>query len=169
MKNLFFFHGMESSPKGTKAALLKKHYPDSTIPQLPPDLVKRDWIIEDLVKEPSWLVGSSLGGLSAILYAMKQPGMVKGMILLAPAVGFFTDGFFTQEDRNRIQTAYIPEGISTTILAGKRDEVIPLFAIEEMIERSPEKKRIKLIKLDDDHSLNQFPDLLVDLIKKMLD
>lgn len=168
MKNLFFFHGMESSPMGTKAQLIRKHFPDCTIPQLPVDLTKREWIVEDLVTEPSWLVGSSLGGLSALLFAMKKPELVKEMILLAPAVGFFTDGFFTPEERSRIQTVIVPEDIPTTILAGKRDDVIPMFTIEDMIERSPNKKLIKLVKLDDDHSLNGDPELLLKLIRKMI-
>ncbi len=168
MKNLFFFHGMESSPRGKKALLLKKHFPGCSIPQLPPELLKRNWLIEELVQQPSWLIGSSLGGLSALFFAMKNPNLVKEMILLAPAVGFYTHDFFTMEDMNRIQTSFIPEGIRTTVLAGEKDDVIPLVAIDEMIKRSPDKKNIEIIKLDDDHSLNQFPDLLIDLVKKMV-
>ncbi len=169
MKNLYFLHGMESSPKGTKAQLLKKHYPDCIIPHLPPDLKKRDKILNDLVKTPSWLIGSSLGGLSALFFAMDKPHLVKEMILLAPAVGFFDSQLFSAEEQDRIHSTYVPNGINCTIFAGTRDNVIPLESILDLIARSPSRTGITFHKLDDDHSLNRYPDKLLESVQKMVD
>ncbi len=168
MKNLYFFHGLEASPQGTKSQFLKKYYPNIIIPELAPDINKRMTVIEDLVVEPAWLIGSSMGGLSAIFFAMKNPGFVKEMILLAPAVGFFDSGFFSADDLKKIKSTYIPAGIPTTIIAGENDAVIPLSDIEAMVSRSSNSNQVKLLTVKDDHSLNRSLDLLLSLVKKMI-
>ncbi len=98
MSKLYFLHGMESSPQGTKSRLIRKTYPNCIIPELPPDIHRRNDILLNLIKEPAWIIGSSLGGLSALLFAMDNPGLVRGMVLLAPAVGFFAKDIFPPED-----------------------------------------------------------------------
>ncbi len=169
MKNIYFLHGMESSPKGTKAQLLKKHYPGCIIPHLPPDLKERDKILNDLITSPSWLIGSSLGGLSALFFAMEKPDLVKEMVLLAPAVGFFDPQLFSVEEQDRIYSTYIPDEINCTIFAGTRDDVIPMESILDLISRSPSHSGITLHKLDDDHSLNRYPEKLLESVQKMID
>ncbi|NQU63193.1 MAG: alpha/beta fold hydrolase [SAR324 cluster bacterium] len=168
MGKLVFLHGMESSPQGTKSRFIKKHYPDCLIPGLPADIHQRMSIIEALVKKPVRIVGSSLGGLSALLYAARFRERVKGMILIAPAVGFFDETIFDVKNNGLIRRTYIPEGIPCTVIIGKRDDVIPQADIEAMIERSPDKDRIKVILRDDDHSLNQSLELLLVEIKEMM-
>jgi len=168
MSHLYFLHGMESSPQGTKAQLLKQQFPQCIIPELPPDITKREQILEGLITEPSLIVGSSLGGLSAILLAMKKPDLIREMVLLAPAVGFYSPEIFNSEDRRRIDSTFIPLNVSCTILAAKQDNVIPLSAIKKMMARSPEPERIRYREVEDEHSLNRYPDLLLDLVKKML-
>ena len=168
MKDLYFFHGLESSPKGTKAQLIKKHFPECHIPELSPDIHERATVLERLITESSYLVGSSLGGLSALLFSMQHPELVKAMILLAPAVGAFDEHFFTQEDFELLKTTHIPEKIPTTVIAGQHDDVIPLKAIKEMMKRSPDKDNIDFMIWDDDHSLNGYPELLLEYIGKML-
>lgn len=169
MTDLYFLHGMESSPQGTKAQLLKKHYPACIIPELPPNLAVRDQILQRLIKQPAWLIGSSLGGLSALFFAMINPRLVKAMVLLAPAVGFFDESIFGPEEQQRIHSTYIPSGIRCTILAALNDKVIPLVAIKELVDRSPDRQRIIYREVEDEHSLNRFPELLLGFVQKMVD
>lgn len=168
MNSLMFLHGMESSPKGTKAQFIKAHFPDCIIPDLPPDINLRKPIIKNLIKSPIRLVGSSLGGLSAILYAMQNPGLVKGMLLISPAVGFFDKSVFSEKDQEIISQTYIPERIPTTIMIAKQDDVIPQADIEAMIERSPDKSLIQAVYRDDDHAQNQSLDHMLSEINKMM-
>ena len=162
-----FLHGMESSPLGTKSRLIKSHYPDCMIPTLSPDIHERSVVITEMVKKPVCIIGSSLGGLSALLYAMSSPDKVKGMILIAPAVGFFDETVFNDQDKELIRRTYIPAGIPCTVMVGKRDDVIPQADIEAMIARSPDQTNIKVIKQDDDHTLDQSLDLLLREIQEM--
>jgi enterochelin esterase-like enzyme len=164
---LCFIHGLDSSPRGTKASLLKSYNPQFLIPDLPPQIQKRLSVVERLLDEPSLLVGSSLGGLTAILYAMRRPGMVEGMVLLAPAVGTGDVALFNEEEESVLSEVYIPGGIPTVIVAGLRDEVVPLSAIRAMIERSPERQNIRLIEVDDDHDLHQSLDIMIRSIEEI--
>jgi len=168
MNMLYFFHGMEASPQGTKAQFLRKHYPDIIIPELPPDIYKRIEIINNLVTEPAYLIGSSLGGLSALFFAMEKPDLVKEMILLAPAVGFSDPEFFNARDLKKINSTLIPAGIPCVIMAGEEDDVIPLEDIRALVSRSPARNQIKLLTVKDNHSLNQSLDLLITLVKEMV-
>ena len=96
---LVFLHGLDSSPQGTKARLLRKKYPNCVIPSLPQDIHERVRIVSRELFEPMLVVGSSLGGLTAIMFAMNQPDMIKALVLLAPAVGCNDDSLFKEERR----------------------------------------------------------------------
>ena len=166
---LCFFHGLDSSPMGTKSRLFRKHYPRCWIPELPPDIYRRLDIVEADIEKPMVITGSSLGGLTAIMYAMKHPEMVRGLVLFAPAVGS-KDGVSIMADKEKglLDTLYIPEDIPTEIIAGIRDEVIPLSAIRNLVQRSPVPDKIVLHELDDDHNLHQSLDLIIEVISRML-
>lgn len=166
---LAFLHGLDSSPGGTKAVLLKKRYPDIIIPELPPDVEERLKIIEKVFSEPLVVIGSSLGGLTALLYSMGHPEMVKAMVLLAPAVGTFDDLILTEKQREGLDRVYVPAGIKTTVIAGIHDEVIPLTAIRDMVARSPEPREIALHEVDDDHNLHRHLDFMVSCIDRILE
>jgi pimeloyl-ACP methyl ester carboxylesterase len=43
--------------------------------------------IRDRQYRTIWLLGNSMGGLGALLYAREHPGMIKGIILLGPFLG----------------------------------------------------------------------------------
>jgi len=163
---LCFFHGLESSPQGTKSTLLKRRYPDCIIPELPPDIHLRVQIVEKEIKKPSLLVGSSLGGLTAIMFAMKHPDRVNAMVLLAPAVGCRDKTIFTDKEAAFLETLYIPENISTDIIAGLKDELIPISAIRALVQRSNKMDRHRLHEVDDDHSLHRSLDLMLDVIAR---
>ncbi len=168
MNSLYFLHGMESSPMGTKSQLLLKHYPKCITPELPSDIYRRKDILQELITRPAWLVGSSLGGLSTLMFAMENPLLVKGMIVLAPAVGFNDPSILNERELRDVQKVYIQPGIPCTVIAGEYDEVIPNAEIESMVERSPDKSQITLMKVKDNHSLNQSLDLLLQCVKSMI-
>lgn len=165
--NLCFFHGLESSPQGTKARLIRKKYPDCLIPALPPDLDQRIAIAERTIKRPILAVGSSLGGLTALMYAGRHPDMTAAMVLMAPAVGSTDRRLFSEKQDRILSAVHVPAGIPTVVVAGKRDELIPLAAIQNMVERSPEPKDIRLHVVDDDHNLHQSLALMMDEIETL--
>jgi pimeloyl-ACP methyl ester carboxylesterase len=164
---LCFLHGLDSSPQGTKASFLRAYDPRCWIPNLPPDINERLKVLEHGLREPMLIVGSSLGGLTALMYAMSHPEMVHGLVLLAPAVGIKIEGLFTAEHKGIISSVYIPQGIPTKLIVGLRDEVIPLDSIRAMIERSPDPGNIQLLEVDDDHDLHQSLDLMLQSIERI--
>lgn len=166
---LVFLHGLDSSPQGTKARLLRKKYPHCLIPSLQPDINGRIATTEKELRESALIVGSSLGGLTAVMFAMKHPQRVKALVLLAPAVGCSDESLFLAEQKSVLDSLYVPEGIPTTIIAGLRDNVIPLPAIHALIERSPDPAYITLHVVDDGHDLHQSLDLMIDAIDQIWD
>jgi pimeloyl-ACP methyl ester carboxylesterase len=164
---LCFFHGLDSSPEGTKARLLKMIYADCWIPKLPPDIYKRLDIVETGITEPAVIIGSSLGGLTAVMYAMRRPEMVRGLVLMAPAV-VCTDKSILAEYEPLAESLFIPAGFQTVILAGIHDTLIPISAIRSVIERSPEKESIRLHEVDDDHMLHQSLELMFHEVERLL-
>ena len=115
------------------------------------------------------ITGSSHGGLTAIMYAMRHPEMVRGLVLFAPAVGS-KDGIsiMADEEKGLLNSLYIPKNIPTAIIAGIRDELIPLTAIRTLVRRSPQPDKIKLYEVDDDHMLHESLDLMFETIKEII-
>jgi len=161
---LCFLHGLDSSPRGTKARLLKTHYPDCLIPSLPPDIHERVRIVKQALAEPAVVIGSSLGGLTALMLAMVHPDLMDALLLLAPAVGCCDESIFSKEQKRMLETLYLPASIPTVIIAGIRDEVIPLASIRALVQRSPDPERIQLHEVDDDHNLHQSLELMLESI-----
>jgi len=85
-----FLHGLESSSRGTKAVFLADHYPGVEIPDFTGTLSERMQSLNAILKEQSniILIGSSFGGLLAVIFAMAYPDAVKRLVLLAPALNF---------------------------------------------------------------------------------
>lgn len=164
---LCFLHGLDSSPQGTKARLIRNKYPNCLIPALPPDLTQRLRILEREITQPVWMVGSSLGGLTALMFADRFPGLVRAMVLTAPAVGCTDRCLFDRMQEAVMASVYIPAGIPAIILAGRRDDLIPLDAIRSMIRRSPPSELVRLIVVDDGHDLHGSLDLMLQLIEEI--
>lgn len=165
--NLCFLHGLDSSPLGTKSRLIQKNYPGCLIPALPPDIDQRLYIVENIINAPLMVCGSSLGGLTALMYAERHPEMVKAMVLMAPAVGCTDTSLFSEAQNRMLSSVAIPAGIPTVVIAGQNDELIPLQAIENMIQRSPEPQNIHLQVADDDHNLHRSLVLIMAEIDQM--
>lgn len=148
---LYFFHGLESNPNGFKATRLRQQYPHMIAPALPKNPWQRHNILTPLIQPGAVIIGSSLGGLSALMMAAAHPSRVKGMVLLAPAVGLFEKR--EPEIHALMDEQYVPKGIPTIIVAGIYDSIIPMAAIEDMIARS-EGADVRLEKVNEDHRLN---------------
>ena len=91
---IIYLHGFASGPASKKASFFRERIPVLEVP----DLAAGDFehltisgqleLIEDLARgERVALVGSSLGGYLAALYAARHPEALK-LVLMAPAFGF---------------------------------------------------------------------------------
>lgn len=106
-------------------------------------------LISLLGNEKGWcLVGSSLGGLMATLFAMQAPDQVKKLILLAPALTLpeFID--------------HLPDPIPvpTIVVQGTKDELIPWEAARSLADRVF--SDLKYMLVDDDHRLHKTAETL---------
>lgn len=154
LSSLTFLHGLESSPDGFRANYLRARFPHIQVPALSKDPWQRHTYLRETVQEPTYLVGSSLGGLSALLLARDLPHLVQGMILLAPAVGFHDPSYRTPEILKVVEALVIPSDIPTTVIMGEKDEVIPFASVQALIARSPNPEAITFIPVDDQHRLH---------------
>lgn len=96
---IIYLHGFASSPASRKATFFKDRFAELGIPLIVPDMAQGDFehltisgqiaLVDELAGEqPVSLIGSSLGGYVAALYAANYPGRVRRLILLAPAFHF---------------------------------------------------------------------------------
>src|SRR5579883_715627 len=94
MTRVIYLHGFASGPSSKKARFFAERIPHLEVP----DLARGDFehltitgqleVIRDLAKgEPVHLIGSSLGGYLAALYASRHPEVQK-LVLMAPAFEF---------------------------------------------------------------------------------
>ncbi len=147
--NLAFLHGMLSSSKGYKATLLRRLFPQILIPDFSGPLEARMARLEELLggKDPWILVGSSMGGLMATLYAAHHPERVARLILLAPAL--------------TMPGAPVPERpipIETVVIAGRQDRLIPVDELRPLCRRLFPDLQFHLVA--DDHRLKATSDAL---------
>jgi pimeloyl-ACP methyl ester carboxylesterase len=96
---IVYLHGFASSPQSTKAQFFKQKFEALEIPFDALQLDEGDFerltitrqlaVIEAAVADrPAILMGSSLGGYLAALYAARHPDAVRSLVLLAPAFDF---------------------------------------------------------------------------------
>jgi len=140
-----FIHGQESSSQGNKAVFFKDLFPEMIIPDFVGDVATRMKKLNKILidKQGITMIGSSLGGLMASLYAFQNQNRMKKLILLAPAINL-------SEFRQ-----YLTKKLSLPvyIFHGKSDEVIPLNPIQEIAERVfPD---LTFTVMEDDHRLSK--------------
>ena len=98
---IVYLHGFASSPQSTKAQFFKRKFDALAVPFEAPQLDEGNFerltitgqlaVVERAVAgRPAVLIGSSLGGYLAALYAARHPAEVERMVLLAPAFEFPT-------------------------------------------------------------------------------
>jgi pimeloyl-ACP methyl ester carboxylesterase len=98
MARIIYLHGFASGPGSRKAQFFRERLAEAGIPLELPDLTRGDFerltmarqlhVLEELAAgEPVTLIGSSLGGYLAALYAARHPETEK-LVLLAPAFAY---------------------------------------------------------------------------------
>ena len=142
---ILFCHGLESGPHGTKyQALVEAGYE-----VIAPDcqgmgLQERVTVVTELLKtHKPFVVGSSYGGLTAVLAAEAAGVVLPGMLLCAPAL--------EREEAPNKAPHELKAHCPTTIVHGQDDEVIPLAVSERFAARTG----AKLVVVEDGHRLGQ--------------
>ena len=143
--HILFIHGSESNSQTYKATLLRGTFPGMLAPDFIGDLPERmEQLGKILGTETGWtIIGSSLGGLMAALFAMQHPEQLRKLVLLAPALTL--PGF----TRNLPSQIIIP----TVIVQGTQDELIPLEATQKLAEKVF--TNLTYMIVDDDHRLHK--------------
>jgi uncharacterized protein len=96
---IVYLHGFASSPDSGKARFFKAKFEALGIPIVIPQLDQNDFehltvsrmldvTAAAVANRPSILMGSSLGGFVAGLFASRHPQLVERLVLLAPALEF---------------------------------------------------------------------------------
>ena len=133
-----FAHGLEGSPRGSKARRLADHFVCAT-----PAMNTRDFescvahhraVIERF--RPDILVGSSFGG--AVVAALVERGFWQGPSLL-----------LAQAAQRMLPGLELPADASVALVHGRRDELIPLEESEALAG-----DHFPLLVVDDDHALH---------------
>jgi pimeloyl-ACP methyl ester carboxylesterase len=99
MARFIYLHGFASSPASRKARFFEERFRELGIGLEIPDLAEGNFrnltltgqlnVIARVSRdEPVSLIGSSMGGYLAALYAARHPGNVEKLVLLAPAFSF---------------------------------------------------------------------------------
>ena len=159
---LIWAHGLWGSPNGSKVTAIR----ESGIEVVSPDfnnmeLEKRIEILNEIVsKEEVILAGSSYGGLACALVAQQQPEQVKGMLLLAPAL------HLPESPNDFPDNLIAPNDLPITIIHSTTDEIVPISASQNYIERS--ENNINLIEVEDSHVLENSIELIIVETKKLL-
>jgi pimeloyl-ACP methyl ester carboxylesterase len=143
VNRLIFIHGMVSSGQGFKARLLRRQFPHILTPDFDGSLEERmAQLLPLLSHQPDWtIIGSSFGGLMGALFTCQNPGQVRQLILLAPAL-IWPDFAYALPP---------PVPVPTVIYHGRRDTVIPLEAVRPLAEKVF--LSLDFREVDDDHRL----------------
>ncbi len=129
---LVFLHGLESGPYGSKYQALKSLDPAIISPNCEGilDIPKRIEIIREALLgiDRFILIGSSFGGLAAVLFAdaIRAENRVAGCLLCAPALAI-EPGEISPDPPQAID---IPPPPNTIILHGNQDDVVPIAQSE---------------------------------------
>jgi predicted esterase len=140
-----FIHGQESSSQGNKAVFFKDLFPEMIIPDFVGDVTTRMKKLNKILRDKHGItiIGSSLGGLMASLYAFQNQDRMKKLILLAPAINLSD---FSQYLSKKLM-------LPVYIFHGKNDEIIPLKPIQAIAESVfPD---LRFTVMEDDHRLSK--------------
>lgn len=100
MPGVVYLHGFASGPGSTKGTYFRRRFAQLGVDFQQPDLNEADFhgltltrqlkLVDRVVRQerPELLMGSSLGGYLAALYASQRPELVGSLVLLAPAFSF---------------------------------------------------------------------------------
>lgn len=127
-----YLHGFASSPQSSKAQFFRNRFTERGVAVDIPQLDGGDFehltisgqlrIVDQIVNgSKAILMGSSLGGYLAALYAARNPGRIEKLVLLAPAFQF----------PRRWRERYAPEDLETW----KRDGTVRIYHYGYKAER----------------------------------
>ena len=100
MPPVLYLHGFASGPTSSKGVFFQQRFASRGVEVGLPDLSAGDFehltltsqleVIDRCVSQrnPEVIIGSSLGGYLAALYAARHPGVFRALVLLAPGFGF---------------------------------------------------------------------------------
>ena len=152
-----FLHGLETGPHGAKYQALRRLIPDIMAPDCEGifDIDARLAVIERELtgRNELLLVGSSFGGLAAVLLASRHPERVAGCVLCAPAV----------QGLDLAQLRSLPA--ETVIIHGRQDEIVPLAASAALAARF---SMVRLLVVEGGHRLAESLELLVSEVGAMM-
>jgi pimeloyl-ACP methyl ester carboxylesterase len=189
---LLYAHGFASSPQSRKAKAFQSVLSSRGIEVLIPALDGGDFehltisgqlrIVENALNgEPARLIGSSMGGYLAALYAATHPE-VDRLVLMAPAFGFahrwreklapradFEVFHYGTNEMQRVHYGLIEDALGypeapdfkqrALIFHGIHDDVVPVDYSRDFAAAHP---NAKLIELDSDHELLNVLDAITD-------
>jgi pimeloyl-ACP methyl ester carboxylesterase len=152
MNRIVYLHGYKSSPRSTKAQFFGRRFAELRVPFEVPDISAETMagqlrIIEDACRgEAVTLMGSSLGGFLAALYAARHPE-VQRAVLTAPAFCIGRMDLITDasefEDFPDVRQPVL-------ILHGTEDPVVPVSLSQAFANAHP---NVKLLLLNSRHEL----------------
>jgi pimeloyl-ACP methyl ester carboxylesterase len=156
VENIIFIHGLESSGLGFKAQFLKKQLPgiitpsfENYIPGLSYEILlkkRMNQLIEILKSKDFWtIIGSSFGGLMAVLYTCQNPSKVKLLVLLAP--------FLATSELDPKNFSRLPLSIPVFIYHAKHDKVVSLKKSRTRAEQLFSNINFHIVE-NDDHKLH---------------
>ena len=149
MKNiLVFIHGLESTAQGTKGQFFQQNFPQMIVENFSGNLIMRMRELARVLsgKNNLIIVGSSYGGLMAVLYAMENESRVKKLILLAPALNLSE---FTPYIQKPLQVPVI-------IYHGTDDNIVDPYIVKDIAGKVF--RQLNHFMVNDDHSLHKtFP------------
>lgn len=204
MKRVVYLHGFASSPRSSKAQFFLRQFAASgvamEIPQLDENRFEALTISSQLrvigravAGEPVVLMGSSLGGYLAALYAARHPHLVERLVLLAPAFRFpqrwqeryspeawkregsITVFHYGDGQERRLGYQFVEDAIQyeeepellqpALIFHGRRDEIVPAGISEAY---AAVHSNVRLVLLDSGHELTDVLDRMWAEIPKFL-
>ena len=132
---IIFAHGLEGSPNGSKIRALRNAGFDVVAPDFQGmNLAERVDLLEEICMEYTSqkpvLAGSSYGGLTAAIIAMRMPDIFRGLLLCAPALHLVEPPV----DENTVLVA--PNGLKTVIIHGLEDDIVPISCSIDYASRS---------------------------------
>ena len=163
---IIFAHGLEGTPNGSKIQTLR----NSGIEVIAPDfqgmpLIERVALLEKISlehkeKKPI-LGGSSYGGLTAAIVAMRFPERFSGLLLCAPAL------HLKEPPVEEFTILTAPKGMPTVIIHGVDDNVVPISCSIEYVERSG-KDILEFNQVSDGHRLSKSHDKIISGLKLII-
>lgn len=154
---VYFFHGKESGPHGSKyhslTTLGEVHSPDFQGMDIWERLEKAEAVTEG--EEDLIVVGSSMGGLLASMLYSRHPERFRALVLMAPALHL-------PEAREVIDKMPEPENIA--VFHGRDDEVVPLAPVMEFCARFD----IPVEVVEDGHRLQHCHEFMLGAVSAFL-